>query len=166
MCCPWLEHVKNTTTPHPSIYSILPSVSPFCPSLPFCAFFLPWASLLSIFCLNDERFYFPCIFYQIPLLLAIFCLFFGHRFWAPCLIIALLSLITTSCLGEWCRLPGVSPSPSDTVTLAALQSINKVLSGCNWKQKNDQISWALCCLLASHNIDTEHVHKYLWWFSA
>ena len=38
MCWLWLEHVKNTSAPHLSIYSIVPSAAPLRPPLPLCLF--------------------------------------------------------------------------------------------------------------------------------
>lgn len=167
MCWPWLEHVKNTTTLHPSIYSILPSVSPFCPPLPLCTFF-PWASLCPFSAWMMKGFTSHVFFIQFLPCWPYFAFFWSHFLCrAPRLIIALLSLITPSCLGEWCRLPGVSPSPSDTVTLAALQSINSLI----WLQlkteERSDLRKALCCLLSwIFTINTQHVCKSLWWIRA
>lgn len=157
MCWLWLEHVKNTTTLHLSIYSLLPSVSSLCPPLPLCLYssffffqFFIHVAFLCPFLPVWLKALLQTYFYQIPCFLTIIMFFFFSFVMlclfsarGPCLIIASLLVITTSCHSESCCLPGALPPhqlewPWQNNTARDSYKFNKVTPLCKGTKHNLQ----------------------------
>lgn len=146
MCWPWLEHVKNTTTLLPSIYSILPSVSPFCPPLPLClySFFFFLLSIASLSACMKKGFTSHVSFYQIPCFPAILFLFFffWSRFvcllpelhvWLKRCTLWLRPLVSVSGVVFLALSLPIRHSDLGRITESVIVTFSKVSSSCDWK---------------------------------